>query len=168
MKQRHSQSEAPHGEAPFWVGVAASDMLGEFLKELHWSPDRPYRWTPWDYVALADLRRLEERTPEAQAELESTSPERTTFDELLHNLHVALPFGEAERQWMSSNCFEPNDVKRRQEIHIVSAGLRRVVYGRDLLRRWWAWRRETDEFGGQGTLELTREALRGLSDTFAH
>lgn len=46
---------------------------------------------------------------------------------------------------------------------IVEAGLRRVVKGRDLMRRWWAWRRDLDEFADQGGLDQARAALVNLA-----
>ena len=86
---------------------------------------------------------------------------------MLLRLHGAMPFDEVERDWLFEAHDEtqgPNSITliRRREATIVSGGLRRVVQGRDLIRRWWSWRRETDEFSGQGSLDQARDALRDL------
>lgn len=79
-------------------------------------------------------------------------------------LFAAVPFTEAERRWM----YEPRTDRRHERgleeligstAEIRDAGLLRVVSGRDLARRWWAWRRECDEFAGQGSLDEARNAL---------
>jgi hypothetical protein len=49
----------------------------------------------------------------------------------------------------------------------MSAGIRRVIHGRDLLQRWWSWRRETGEYAGQGSLDQARDALEGVIELIA-
>ena len=44
------------------------------------------------------------------------------------------------------------------------AGVRRVVSGRDLMRRWIAWRREAGEYEGQGSHDQARDALRTMQE----
>jgi hypothetical protein len=90
--------------------------------------------------------------------------------ELVTRYHVALPIDEAERGWLFDQCnglAVPEQLRfiRRQETTIVSRGLHRVVYGRDLLRRWSSWRRQTSEFVAQGTVDVARESLRELIET---
>lgn len=88
--------------------------------------------------------------------------------ERAHRFPAPLPLSEAERHWL----FDPLDPDREKgwDIHepktllgvteeVVSGGLRRVIQGRDLVRRLASWRRETDEFARQGTLNKAREAL---------
>jgi hypothetical protein len=85
---------------------------------------------------------------------------------------VALPFDETERAWLYDAyeaAWGPKCIQRirAQEARVMSAGLRRVVVGRDLMRRWWAWRRETDEYAGQGGLDAAREGLRAIVEAVA-
>jgi hypothetical protein len=39
-----------------------------------------------------------------------------------------------------------------------------VVRGRDLMHRWWSWRREINGFENAGTTQVAIEALRGIAD----
>jgi hypothetical protein len=90
------------------------------------------------------------------------------FDDHWHTFHTALPFSEAERVWLlRAYQQEPiqslGDVPKmlgHREEKIVSAGVRRVVSGRDLMGRWRAWRSESGEFREVDTLHVAREALR--------
>lgn len=62
--------------------------------------------------------------------------------ELMTTFRAALPFAEAERKWLlddfhddeqGAGIGEPrwSEVVRRSEISLISAGLSRVVHGRD-------------------------------------
>jgi hypothetical protein len=82
-------------------------------------------------------------------------------------LFAATPFTEGERRWLYE---EPSHRTQRglgelvgQTAEILDAGVLQVVQGRDVVRRWWAWRRERDEFAGQGSLDEAREALGAMS-----
>jgi hypothetical protein len=95
----------------------------------------------------------------------------------------AMPYSEAERRWLvdmnrqrkersvprpDGYSRAPAPVKEQlldfnaAEDEIVSAGLLQVVSGRDLTRRWWSWRRQTDEFTDQGSREIAYQALQDL------
>jgi hypothetical protein len=94
--------------------------------------------------------------------------------ELMATFRAALPFAEAERNWLlddhrldegrsGSPGTEPwIAIARKSETSLMSSGIVRVVRGRDLLERWWAWRRETGEYAGQGSLDQARSALEGV------
>jgi hypothetical protein len=99
---------------------------------------------------------------------------RIKYVELMASWHTALPFSEAERHWLWSEngagagtpglgSEEWMVTVRQSEARIVSAGISRIVRGRDLLQRWWAWRREIGEYAGQGSLDQAREAVVGLT-----
>jgi hypothetical protein len=102
-----------------------------------------------------------------------THEDRQKLNDALHAFHTALPFDEAERGWLGQtyNRLAEQHVVREIpgliegcEDHIMMAGVRRVVSGRDLMHRWIAWRREADEYEGQGSLDQAREALGSLRD----
>jgi hypothetical protein len=88
---------------------------------------------------------------------------------------MSLPFDEAERNWLLSGVYEfvdnwqiSLDTKRpaqqvgRQTDKLLSAGQYQEVRGRDLLDRWWSWRRETGEYADGAGLNQARESLKGL------
>ncbi len=84
-------------------------------------------------------------------------------------LHGAVPFSDAERHWLVDKYRDMSDDKQRsrlreQEIHLMSGGVRQVVQGRDLMRRWWSWRRQVDEFEGQRSLDAAIEAMQKIVD----
>jgi hypothetical protein len=78
--------------------------------------------------------------------------------------HATMPFSQGERRWFHDvygeatklECDVPGfslpEILADAEATIISNGLHQIVRGRELMRRWAAWRRQTDEFAGQGTL----------------
>lgn len=87
-----------------------------------------------------------------------------------HRFHAALPFSEGERYWLlaADRRFSKQDTDLvagllASHTTIVSAGIRQPLHGRDLVRRWAAWRRETDEFAGQGSLDEAHTVLRSIA-----
>jgi hypothetical protein len=93
------------------------------------------------------------------------------IDAVVGHYRAALPFDEPEGRWLLQTYDEVwgtdsiARIRSHPPVEIVAGGLRRVIAGRDLLRRWWAWRRQTDEFRGQGTLGVACDALRDLIKT---
>jgi hypothetical protein len=84
-------------------------------------------------------------------------------------VHAAMPFNEAERAWIYAAIVRTEGSRLRlpqkiesQEGTIMVAGIRRPVSGHDLMSRWLAWRRQTDEYDGQGSLDQARAALLSL------
>ncbi len=153
----------PGGGRP-GLGGAAYDTLEELCEVPHWTEEKRWWWTLSDITTLHNWYNIEGHRPAAQAEM---GTEVEDLNEVLLRLHGAMPFDEVERDWLFEAHDEtqgPNSITliRRREATIVSGGLRRVVQGRDLIRRWWSWRRETDEFSGQGSLDQARDALRDL------
>jgi hypothetical protein len=88
--------------------------------------------------------------------------------------HEALPFGEAERRWISGICVavdtelerrmpdrtKPSiDTLRSCEATIVSEGCFKVVNGDELYQRWRSWCASSGEFEGSGGVGI---AYRGL------
>jgi hypothetical protein len=86
--------------------------------------------------------------------------------------HDALPFSAAERRALAMRCSTMNErpvVEERLRLEaatMTESGLRRVVQGGDLVRRWWSWRRQTDEFAGQGSADLAHRALGDIAWRF--
>jgi len=64
-----------------------------------------------------------------------------------------------DKDWEPGTYVEIPAAIRKQRFEVFSGGMHRVVKGRDLMRRWWSWRRETDEFEGQGSLEQAKVAI---------
>jgi hypothetical protein len=86
--------------------------------------------------------------------------------------HEALPFNSGERRWLTRSIIGLGEDRAQRsdrvdrlaimEGSVISAGLRHPVRGGELMRRWSAWRAQTDEFAKAGTFDLARVALAGL------
>jgi hypothetical protein len=88
-----------------------------------------------------------------------------SFVDLVHVFHTALPHDEAERRWLYDNYWEvmPEAGEVRDiETEVMSGGIRRVVHGRELVRRWIAWRQGSDEYAGHNGIGVARSALAGV------
>jgi hypothetical protein len=163
------------------VGELAVHSLDYLSRDITGLEADGHGWTEIDYGALRNIYEADwlERllVPPATTPLEN----RITFNERMASLRQALPFSETERQWL----FDDPDSKRRKtdafyginpqyveavrrsEVQFVSAGLYRVVHGRDLMQRWWSWRRETGEYADGAGLNQARESLKGLIELIA-
>ena len=165
------------------VGDDGYDVLLGYLCDEHPGSDLD-SWGQADTTGFTSWRSLEcelQKLPLPE-ELDKDR-QRLPFERLTAQLHSALPYSEGERHWLMNT--EPPDpllllpvpldnktiveVQSRYheryfglEARIVSAGLIHVVSGRDLMRRWLSWRSETDEYTGQGSLDLARDALASL------
>lgn len=128
-----------------------------------------------DFHALAEVDLLHGSVWWLQEPLIDADPEYgllRRFNTKWTQFQTALPLSQGEREWLlgleysgHSKDFSAQSLGEalsRQEGHITDAGVRRVVSGHELLHRWLAWRRETDQFKGQGTLDLARHALVNL------
>jgi hypothetical protein len=166
-------NQEPYGHGPSLLGIHAKDLLYDLCVLPTWSEERRWRWVQGDKHAFHNWFTVEEHVPAALAEPGLSVDQVDTITGVLGDVNVALPYDEAERYWLFaaySEAYGPDSIstiRQREPEEIVSRGLRRVIDGRDLMRRWWAWRRETDEFRGQGTLDIAREALRKLIETVA-
>ena len=141
--------------------------------------DRRWQWAEDDHDVLSCVVDLEQKyqpllIPRLRPFFGPDEPvppirQRDTGREIarcMARYHAALPFEVAEREVLLQVCdynLPLGEVEGRIEAFestVVSGGVRRVVQGRDLMRRWWSWRRQTDEFAGQGSHEIAQQALR--------
>jgi|GEM_PF-5601878 len=103
------------------------------------------------------------------SEVDAKGDERILFQEkfvaLVHTFHTALPHDEAERRWQYDNhgkVMPERGEVRDIEAEVMSGGIRRVIHGRELVRRWIAWRQESDEYAGHNGVGVARSALAGV------
>jgi len=123
-----------------------------------------------DAEALSSLLEIDAHRPHIRVTGEVSHEEMEEFDQHWKALDAALPITGPERSWLAMRYVAGLDPSYDsvakdlggQEAEIVSGGIRRVVRGGDLLKRWIAWRRQTGDYANQGTLDLAREALRGI------
>lgn len=161
--------EAIHKE----LGGIAHRLLDSLSHDVTTLEADVYGWTKADGEAIADTQQADSLARLVVPPKTVPDMVRVDFMELMVEFRTALPFTEAERAWLlDGNGFPTTrftvwdgpwqEIARQSEAEVMSAGIRRVIHGRDLLQRWWSWRRETGEYEEQGSLEQAREALGGL------
>jgi hypothetical protein len=160
--------------------VRKAKALGSYLSIESGATGEP-GWAKADAYAVANMAELEYDLENLPIIADFDDGQRTgeQIDEFLglrHAFYTALPFSEAERIWFLKTYRQgepfssPEDLPRfmgHYEQRIVSAGIRQLISGRELTRRWLAWHRETDEYAGQDTLDVATAALGGLARLFA-
>lgn len=159
------------------IGVLAG--FSEAVPDEYVSPDgRLFIWSEDDFRTFQDLEQLESGIRFIEPHPEIDGGDIGDLHRALGRFHAALPFNEAERQWL----FDPVDVRepmqpaKRANIfdidnlvgvveEVTSAGLKQVIQGREIVRRMATWRRETNEFAAQGTLDEARQELGIIATT---
>jgi hypothetical protein len=164
------EQHGPWGSFGSALGRSVILVLRELMDPKSAGPQsrEPATWDRSDKSALVRLKDLEgnigfiEPAPDPVI---SGTDIYNLFQEF-GRLHTALPFSEAERAWLLGKDEQdlPDGIIG-DSAEIMSGGILRVVQGRELVRRWWAWRREADEFAGQGSLDEARQALGVLANT---
>jgi hypothetical protein len=171
----------PYGGIGKRLGRAARGTAYELSPDqIPPSRDAQRRWTRADYRAFSGSLLVESHSRNLTM-LEDVPLERRPVIDVpvRHSIAVfreAMPFAEAERRWLEEtfralprspgrNYISPERVQTIGAIEgeIVSAGVRQVVSGRDLTRRWWSWRRDADEFTDQGGRDIAVQALGELA-----
>lgn len=196
MTVEHGRSlggPSPYGADGDSVGSFAwqlREILGLPTGEMPFASDEQPRWDRVDERAFLCLVDMNAGLPFLDP---SESVEGRDVADLFRHFrrfHAALPFAEGERHWLLGAYKTipreslPKGMTPREafqlrgisdvvaglavtETVIISAGLRTRVIGRDLIRRWAAWRREADEFAGQGSLLEARNMLQLIGHELA-
>lgn len=150
------------------TGEYALELLDELSQPLVPEELDALGWYHPEGSALSTLVDMETTIPMIRATSDVLVEEMEEFTTKVVAYHLALPLTAAERSWLLRvKGADPHSHHLLRTIgvvdeEIVADGLRQRLNGRDLLRRWLSWRRETDEFEGAGTLDLARENLRGM------
>jgi hypothetical protein len=150
----------------------AHDILDELRYEIGWLTKKQ-RWLIQDNAALNYISILEDEATGFCVEPELPRTQREALQREIGTqlaiFNEALPFDEGERRWLTPTWLDiPGSWRERHkalcnaEGEIVVNGVHRTVQGADLMRRWRSWRREFDEYEGQGTLDIARTALARL------
>ncbi|MGC2375539.1 MAG: hypothetical protein WA484_16865 [Solirubrobacteraceae bacterium] len=163
-----AQGESPYGMTGGETGEHALGLLENLLTPKTPMPFKPGETPRWDDTDIEAFDYVMELDGDMRC-IDPTFEEGTVNTGETHRawqpLELSLPFSEGERRWLiqalrkpSGNTHKPS-VRARYpnaflptEATVVSGGIRQQVEGRDLVRRWASWRRETDEFADQGNI----------------
>ncbi len=170
----------PYGLMGKRVGWTASSAAWSIEPGKFQSPRDPRkRWREADYDSFSYVLDVESGSRRLRMSPDVPEDQRQAVADKvaapLAAFREALPYSEAERRWLVdtddelrhrfpqfSDTPERVAVIRASEDEILSAGLLQVVSGRELIRLWWSWRRQTDEFTDQGSRDIAYGALREL------
>ena len=157
-----------HGMSPYgYIGDEAGPNALGLLDNLL-APKAPMpleiagtkpRWDESDRDGFHHLVQLDEDMACIDPSFDSEGPSTGDLIRPWQQLMTSLPFTEAERHWMIGTAHQYQREQREFpediipiETTVMSAGVRQMVRGRNLVRRWVSWRRETHEYAGQGSL----------------
>jgi hypothetical protein len=174
---------SPYGATGRNLGLTAVSAADALADEPAWDGSPERRWLESDYHALNRVISFVNGAESQQGYLYLDTPDQPLhgpqarnwrgYTGNLHQLHVALPFSEAERHWLVDTMHHPAaggplnyphaaDAIRKRAADLYDAGRSRRVLGAGLMDTFWAWRRETFEFEGAGGLDVAVEALRSI------
>jgi hypothetical protein len=150
------------------TALLADSLAAELTADLAWRPGDPLEWEETDEDALACWWELDTGFELVPIPFELTGGASSDLARAILAVHVAFPFNEAERNWLHNVPHGPKKGLSYGEVYehatgeIMVAGIRQSVSGHELMSRWLAWRRQTDEYAEQGSLDAAHEALTGL------
>jgi hypothetical protein len=132
-------------------------------------------WQATDTKAFGDWAALELHVEGMVTPPSLDTERRREFQQSWKAFHAALPFDEAEGNWLWKNYVRRSPWKADSyaemsaliadddsEAEIVSSGIRRVVKARELASRWVPWRSGAGEYEGQDSVALARDALASI------
>ncbi|MFZ1990966.1 MAG: hypothetical protein WAW96_14485 [Alphaproteobacteria bacterium] len=155
------------------LGAKALYTVMALAEDTPMRADGERRWFVSDHDTLAVSMGLEEQVRSGGLSPEAPAEVRDEVTGYLDAWHAALPFNESERE-IVRNAYHASLIGslayreiptqlRKADFEVMASGVQTVVRGRDLMRRWWAWRRELDEFEGQDSVSHAKEAAAQLA-----
>jgi hypothetical protein len=163
----------PFGSIGSGLVRCAEHLVEYFSEDLEWSPGDPLVWEDADDLALMYWLEFDSGIPLMAMPFEFTGDFSARLYDTVLAIRTALPFNEAERAWLYDGTRGKGDPglpetlpERFEHLEgtIMVAGIRRPVSGHDMMSRWLAWRRQTDEYQGQGSLDQARDALMTMKE----
>lgn len=173
---------SPYGPAGDELQHDAVRLLDNLLApktEIAFGPGEAPRWAEdddrafWHFYGLDNSVAFLEDPPaeEGRADYVDGADVANLFRNF-RELNASLPFSEGERHWLLD--LRKGHILGRDhetffgrlvaaETTVISAGVQQELVGRDLARRWPAWRREEQEFTGQGSLQNAQRLLSRIA-----
>lgn len=178
MTEVEQSGERPwNADIDCWGGIGSAAL--HTLSRTWWAVSKPSEghrhWLANDYRVLNATFHLEGYIAARGLPSEAPPDVRLELNRCLGLWHSALPFSEAERGLIldadrspEREAIEPGPEKvrgtarivRKTELELIDSGVRKMVKGRELMRRWWLWRREMGDYADQGGLTQAKDALR--------
>jgi hypothetical protein len=167
--RERSAIQSRFGEPFGDVGIEIMHYADELVSSLSGEPaslDESGAMPTADCTALANWLTLEHLVPLVDVPVELEGDVRQRAHDALSALHTALPFSEAERGWLvrlyrhrSPTGEDLPAMIKTCNSEVMDSGIKREIVGRDLMRRWIAWRREDAEYTDQHSVSEARNAL---------
>lgn len=160
------------------VGGVAIEALDRLAVKPEWRGGTGRHWLYEDHSTLAytvQLLGLLYRTPKwLDLFALRHAGYNGFFQDNLQEFYTALPMHEGERDWIAAMIparGHVNDVaseirsldrEKYDRAEAVTAGRWQPVGGKDLLDRWWAWRRGIFEYEGHDSIDIACRALGAM------
>jgi hypothetical protein len=152
------------------LGVEAQNLIWVIERAIYDEPNTLEERAFADPRTLVSMAEFDYQLAGFAVDLEPQASRRVNHFVSIY--HEALPFNCGERRWLTHAimCLSEDRLQRPDRVDrlatmeesVISRGLPSVVRGGELMRRWSAWRAQTDEFAKTGTFDLARVALAGL------
>ncbi len=164
-------SKEQYGSEGFEIGLYGKSLM-DYLSPEHEQPSDTVAWTAADYDGFNDFQELQ--ILELKLPIAPTVDwgDRFHLNIAFREYNMALPYNEGERRWLLSKFLAARhygydridsvELVKSLDDRMMMSGVRRVVHGRDLMRRWIAWRRQVDEFSGQDGPFMARITLESI------
>lgn len=128
---------------------------------------RNLRWLESDHRSFHLSGAFEDLIMDRNLPRELSTTTRRIANDDLAGWRAALPYSEAERalvfDWDRFGA-TPELVRGLGHTTILDCGVEKEVSGRELMQRWWNWRRGMDRYAETNSAELAREALHCFAE----
>jgi hypothetical protein len=165
-----SRSIASPDPEDIQLGVEAQNLIWVIERAIYDEPNTLEERAFADPRTLVSIVEFDHQLAGFAVDLEPQASRR--INHFISIYHEALPFNCGERRWLTHTIMRLSedhlqrcdriDQLATMEGGIISQGLPCAARGGELMRRWSAWRAQTDEFAKAGTFDLARVALAGL------
>lgn len=164
MYDRYSRSDL---ENP---GIIKGALIDQLEDDLPYMGQR--RWRIEDHYGLSFIALLDLSIESGQFTEGVPEPRRSALMGEIATFHAALPFAENERRMVVDEYDElvfPTGLRDavRERIprqKICVEGIARSTSGRDMMERWWSWRRGRDAYEGGEGLDTALAAAQSAYD----
>jgi hypothetical protein len=168
MEKHEREQFGPYGYHGNHIGHFALHMLAELSEPKSAELDDIAIWDESDKRAYDHFVEMDTGVRLLEPSDDVAGEDLGDLYRIFERLRLALPLSESERRWLQSEPrLSAEDLPQAiagETAEVMEAGQLRVIQGRELSRRWWAWRRECQEFAWSGALTETREALIVLAN----
>jgi hypothetical protein len=149
-------------------GVIVGGLIDTLGEDLPTTGQR--RWRVEDHIALSHVALLDRALSDGRVVGRYPAGPNSGLDQELEAFHSALPFAEVERglivdkydELVFPSGLRDDVISRVPRQQLCIAGIVRATSGRELMNRWWSWRRGIDQYEGAAGLKAARVSIASV------